>query len=182
MPHFDGAKLLSASTLEERADLTNSSDVQLGISCIRFTPHCTFSPDSKLVAVSGLCRRGNASLLNNWLPAKLNPFPRDWGGSVVRVWDVATAKEVMAFKDCIEAHFSPDGTVLATFHEGHTVKLWHLPFRKPLWCILGWSITFWLIAFVIYRLFGRAWRRSTAVGPSLSGTTKVATGPDKITG
>ena len=167
-PPDDGAKLLKTSTLEQTGGLVNDNDVgpsHWGTynNMINY-PSCTFSPDGKLVAISGLYREGTTPFWSNWLPAKLDPFPYDHDGSVVRVWDVGTAKEVMAIEGASEATFSPAGTVLATLHYPQTVKLWHVPFRKPLWRILAWAAPFWLVIFTIYRLFVRVWRRSVQSG------------------
>jgi hypothetical protein len=80
--------------------------------------------------------------------------------SVVRVWYVPPERGVMAFTSCSEAHFSPDGKVLATPHDRDTIKLWHWPLRKPLWIILGWSLAVWSALFVLFWLIVRRWNRA----------------------
>ena len=162
VPVHAGARLVKVSTSEEAFDLTNKNDVDhtYWADGAVFYPSITFSPDSKLVAIGDLLRLPAPPFLNNWLPTKLNPFPYDYGGSVVRVWDVGTAKEVMAIEGASEATFSPAGTVLATLHYPQTVKLWHVPFRKARVRIFAWASPFWLVAFLVYWLIGRAWRRA----------------------
>jgi WD40 repeat protein len=107
-------------------------------------PECVFSPDSKLLFVTGLVDPGHEPLLGNVLPSRFNPFRSSSSESVCRVWKLESGEEVMAFPGCTDARFSPDGRVLATIHKGGMISLWDFPFRKPLHRVLGLSVLIWL--------------------------------------
>jgi WD40 repeat protein/serine/threonine protein kinase len=83
---------------------------------------CDFSPDGKLVAVSG-------------------PFP--WQDT--SVWDIATRQRVKKLPG-ISAHFSPDGTLLAA-SQGKMVQLWNTATWKELNSLTGFSSPIRCLAF-----------------------------------
>ena len=88
-PVTAGAKLVKVSTLKEKAHLISGDDRLFFIG----DANCTFSPDSKLVAIGGLYWQTTEQFLKNWLPTKLNPFTAYSRGQVVRLWDVAIIKK-----------------------------------------------------------------------------------------
>jgi hypothetical protein len=107
-------------------------------------PTYDFSPDKKQVLVTKLVDPGHGPLLGNVLPSRFNPFRPPSSEPVGRLWSLESNKEIIAFRECTEGRFSPDGQVLATVHKGGIVKLWHVPFRKPLQRVLGLSVLIWL--------------------------------------
>lgn len=146
-PLDDGATLVSVSAPERGTDLVVESDCgPLGsYNGMRFYPTAAFSPDSKLLVVTGLYRVDRHSFLGKWLPQKFNPFRRP-AGSIVRVWDVDSRREIFAFAKCSEVWFSPDGHVLATLRNNNAIDLWHVPLRSSPWHVLGGTVIVWLIA------------------------------------
>jgi WD40 repeat protein len=145
IPLDSGAKLIRVSAPEPGADLIVNGDRRTGWT----TP--SFSPDSKMVLVTGLLRSNHKPLLGNWLPEKFNPFPAVRDASVVRVWDTDSHREVPALYHCSDdPWFSPDGHVLATLREDRkAIDLWKVPFRASLWRILGWTVIVWLIVVLV---------------------------------
>jgi len=151
-----GARLVQVSTLERKGDLTNNDDAGPALfgsfNGMKSYPSSTFSPDSKMVAVRRLFKWGKAPSLSKWLPDKVTDFFREPSGSLVRLWDVTTRQEIMGFPQCNEARFAPDGSIIATLHQGQGIDLWTIPFRKPHWRILGQAVLVWIGAILIIRL------------------------------
>ena len=148
VPLDSGAKLVNASAPERGTDLIANGD--LGPSKWVFQTHKwyptpSFSPDSKMILVKGLHRSWQEPFLGKWLPQQYNPFRADPGGTVVRVWDTESCRELLVLSDCTETWFSPDGRVLATIRDRQTIDLWKVPFRGSLRRILGWAVIVCLI-------------------------------------
>lgn len=166
IPLDSGAKLLEVSSLEETGDFVINGDVGASFwgtyNNMKFYPNPSFSPDSKMLAIKGLYRQSQQPYLSKWVPPQYLPFRGDPGGSVVRVWDVAKGRELQAFNQCTEAHFSPDSRVVATLEDHRMVKLWKVPFRKPLVRVLGWSALIWMVVALISWLGIRMWKRRPA--------------------
>jgi hypothetical protein len=59
--------------------------------------------------------------------------------------------ESLTVAECHQAVFSPDGKVMATFHQSQTVQLWRLPFRRPVWVMLAWALPCWGLAALVLR-------------------------------
>jgi WD40 repeat protein len=150
IPLDSGVKLINASSPGVGTDLVVSDDLgpsAFGIyNNMKSWPTPSFSPDSKMVLVKGLHQFGKEPFLDNWLPQQFNPFRRGSAGSVIRVWDTDSRREVMALSRSRDAWFSTDGHVLATLRDSQEIDLWIVPLRASLWRILGWSFFFWLIA------------------------------------
>src|SRR5262249_53045546 len=66
-----------------------------------------------------------------WLPWRSDN--RDW----VRVYDLATGREVATFRGGRHGEFSPDGRPLAVYGPGAELRLFDFPIRKPWGLILG---------------------------------------------
>lgn len=135
-----GATLFDIETLQEFCNLVNPGDTEPG------SPSITFSPGCKLAIVGQVYPPGRTSPLAGWVPQRLDPF---WsspiGEPVVRLWEVESAQELLAFEECVKGAFSSDGKTLATLHFDNTIRLWNLPIRKPLGRILGQAFGVWLL-------------------------------------
>jgi WD40 repeat protein len=147
-PLDSGVKLIKVSAPGRGTNLIVNGDVTPGHpmampGILSATP--SFSPDSKLVLVTGLIRSGHEPFLGKWLPEKYNPFRAVADVSVFRLWDTDSRREVAAFYNCVDAWFSPDGKVLATLRDDTAVDLWKVPLRASLWRSLGWAVIVWLI-------------------------------------
>jgi len=158
-----GVKLRHVPSTADERDLTNNADSepQGMVKFLRY-PNASFSPDSNLVLVSDLNLRGAEPTLSKWVPAKYNPFPATAGGDIARAWDVSTGKELQAFPGAKEARFSPDGKILATLSDGEIIELWHVPFRKPVGTVLGWTLAVWFPVIFLTWLAARALKRLRA--------------------
>lgn len=77
----------------------------------------SFSPDWDMALVKGQTRFERKPFLDNWLPRKYNPFPRDPGGSVVLVCEVG-GRKLLTVSDCRDGLFSPDGCPSGEPHAG----------------------------------------------------------------
>lgn len=113
-----------------------------------------FSPDSRMVAVTGIYPRTMDNPFFRWirdyLPIK---FAGQWQ-DVARLWDVETGAELGAFHGCADPYgsttvlFSPDSKTLATLQEDGTMRLWDVPPRARIWQILGSAIVLWSFTYV----------------------------------
>ena len=85
------------------------------------------------------------------------------GGPIARLYDTGTAKELMAFENCSQACFSPDGQFIATAHEDGTIRIWRAPPTRPLELVLGVPVSIWLAEVIgAYLLARRSQRRLAA--------------------
>src|SRR5207253_3002017 len=100
-------------------------------------PGFAFSADSKLIICTGLVTKPYERPIRDWFAGWVGfSRPRDswlWSGDpIARLYDADTADELMAFENCSQAHFSPDGRLLTTVNDDGTVRIWHAPPRKSL--------------------------------------------------
>ncbi len=114
VPKENGAELCMTADAEERRDLTYPGDTGISMFVsfegMKPFPGVNFSPDSRLVAVTGLfAKRTTAG---------------KGGSQVARLWDVETGQEVHLFSDCQRVVFSPDGKMLATQHHDGALRVW----------------------------------------------------------
>lgn len=143
VPLYSGAKLINGAAPERGAVLNVDGDWPTSHWPM---PSPSFSPDSKMIVVTGLRRAGQQSFLGDWLPEKYNPFRARPDEAVIRVWDTESHRQVAAFSGCNDAWFSPDGKVFATLRgDSKAIDLWRVPFRASLWHIFGWAVIAWLI-------------------------------------
>jgi WD40 repeat protein len=154
----EGAKLIKTSEPEHATDLIVEGDfVEWG-----FYPDLRFSPDSKMIVATGLCRLEEEPFLGKWLPQGYNPVRPHPGGSIVRAWDTVSRRHVRPFSNCTEALFSPDGQVLATLLDGQAVDLWTVPLRASFWRALIWAGVGWLVVVSVYWLTFKAGKRRSS--------------------
>jgi WD40 repeat protein len=163
LPLDAGAKLQQVSTQQEGGELTLGGDVgpsHFGTyNNMKFYPQACFSPDGTLVAISKLWRTAKEPPLSKWVPQKYNPCRGRESGPVVRVWDVPKGKELESLDGTTAAQFSPDGKILAGLRDGEIIDLWAVPFRKPLWPIVGWTTLSWLAIVLAGWLLRTGWRK-----------------------
>jgi WD40 repeat protein len=130
-----------------------------------------FSPDSRMVVVTGIHRNvklnSDFKRLCSFLSIKT---AKEWG-PVARLWAVETRAEVANFDGCTEVLFAPDSKTLATLQEDGTVHLWDIPARRATWPILGSAIALWLLSFLGARTWERLRREKprTPARPQISG-------------
>jgi WD40 repeat protein len=166
-----GRLLYRIPTMELHADLSNSEDRAGGPGIPEF------SPDSRLIAISCLHRQTGAFPGKPWVPYFLQPYLPDDDGTIARLWDTQTGKELANFPQCRWAHFSPNGTTLVTQGWIRSPKLWSLPLRKPLTQVLARTVIAW-VALVVMLHCVRAWvgrkqlapKTSLDCGPSQAGS------------
>jgi hypothetical protein len=152
----DGAELLDAETLAKRGTLHKDGDhlpIQFGGSFGPQLPNFTFSADSKMVIATGLVIKPTESPISDWFAGWFG-FRRPtrsflWSGDpIARLYDVDTASEMIAFQNCSQACFSPDGRLIAIAHDDGILQIWHAPPRKPLELVLGVPLGIWLVAVI----------------------------------
>jgi WD40 repeat protein len=113
-----------------------------------------FSPDSRMVAVTGIYPRAIDNSFFRWIR---NHLPVKLAGQwrrVARLWDVETGAEIGVFHGCDDIGFllhrssvvlfSPNSKTLATLQDDGTVRMWDVPPRTRIWQILGSAIAFWM--------------------------------------
>jgi WD40 repeat protein len=110
----NGADLFDAATLRRRAAFRVAGDFDVFshvVTTPKFTSHptYTFSPDSRIVAMTGLWRRVGKRT-----------------SAVGRLWDATTAKEIAALSGCKQIEFGPESRTLASTDEGGIVRLWEI--------------------------------------------------------
>ncbi len=123
------------------------------------SPGFRFSPDSRVVLVTGLLHLSPTSAINEYLSGT---SPRPWTSTlspIARVWDVKSGTELAALPGCAGCLLSPDGRALATTDMKGTVRLWDVPPRRPLPLILALTTASWAALVGLALLLGR-WRRS----------------------
>jgi WD40 repeat protein len=163
----DGAKLLDATTLVKRGTLHKEGDhlpPHFGSNFGPRLPHFTFSPNSKMVIATGLVMEPKEHPTSDWIAGWFG-FSRPKrpllfsGVPIARLYDASTANEVMAFQNCSQARFSPDGRLLATAQDDGIVRIWHAPPRKPLELVLGVPVCLWLAEVIGTCVLARRVRR-----------------------
>jgi WD40 repeat protein len=147
VPTKEGAILHDAGFLGVARELQRPGDRSLPL--IPFAndlPYTTvrFSPDSRLIAVTGLfdCREQGPVI--DWLSRNIPRFSTPRGGAVARVWDARTGREHASLPGCRELLFSPDGTTLPALGSEGAVELWDVPVHGPRGLIVGLSLLTWL--------------------------------------
>ena len=164
LPIDSGAKLFNGSTFEEKEPLVVKGDNsrQIIFDGKKDLPTISFSPDSKMAAITGLTQEEKYSHVNNWLYRNHLPI-LDYSKNVARVWDAPKRQELLSVNYSNDVRFSPDSKVLATFHfNPYVIHLWKIPFRKPLFRVHGFTIPSWLILVVISWLIIRKRRKELA--------------------
>jgi WD40 repeat protein len=165
IPLESGVKLIRPSAPERGAHLIVNGDSRWGgLNSPEWWKTPSFSSDNKLILVKGLMRVGHDPYL---------PFQDCYAGGTIRVWDTDRRRELLAFSNCTEAQFSPNGHVLATLRAYQVnncwcqaIDLWSIPFRGSVWRTLCMSSIVWLLAVPIWWLDVKAQRRilSTCTG------------------
>jgi|GEM_PF-5827579 len=123
-------------------------------------PRLEFSPDGKMLAVSGLWHQSQEPLAIQWIAKYILRMPSEEYGPIVRLWDVPTGNELASFKGSTEAKFSPDGRTLATAGSGGKIRLWDVPLRKPIGRVVTMALPFWGLSLLGLWLWKR-WRSRT---------------------
>ncbi len=143
--------------------------------------HLIFSPDLKMFAS---CNQANVKLWNIATNTQLRSVPTggrlgismfspdgrllatDSGDYSIRLWDVATDRELRRFKghtdDITELQFSGDGKMLASSSADHTARIWEVATGTPLATLEGHRVNVNSIA------FSPDARRVVTVGEDLS--------------
>src|SRR5262249_6810829 len=70
-------------------------------------PTAQFSPDSRLVAVTGLFDGRERGPVAKWLSRHVAYWPTQRWGNIARVWDAETGREQARLSGCKEVVFSP---------------------------------------------------------------------------
>ena len=159
VPHEDAATLYRLAGMQERGTLRVTDDVGPSARFGTYNnrkeyPSLIFSPDARLLAVSGLFHiYGQTLPLIDWMPSWIVGliYPSLGDGSVVRLWETDTGKQHTAFSGCRQAFFSPDGKFLATLHTNGIVRLWALPLHKQPANSLAWATVIWLPLVLIWQ-------------------------------
>jgi WD40 repeat protein len=152
-PDGTGGELLEGRTFGARRSLRHPGDhlsVPPPFPAWEY-PTARFSPDSKMVLLSGLEQERRRLALSEWRSGRFDRVCWAEDESIARLWDVRTGAEAAAFEDCTEGLFSPDGKTLATVHGDGTIQIWDVPPRRPLLVTLGLTACLWSIL-----LFGSA--------------------------
>jgi WD40 repeat protein len=148
VPHDNGATLYRVAGIQQHGDFTVNADrgpSMWGVYNNRKEyPSLIFSPDARLLAVTGLYHYPPSSPIISRMPSWISRFLYPAGGSVVRLWDTENGKQHAALFGCRQVFFSPDGKMLATLLESSVLKLWALPLRRPLATSLALTIVLWL--------------------------------------
>jgi WD40 repeat protein len=107
-----------------------------------------FSPDSRLVGVTGIHPQSKSSPFVR----QVERFFRVRLGAVcepvTRVWNVETGTELCALGGCTKMLFSPDSKSVAGLYENGTIRLWDLHFKAPISRILVSAVGVWLLIFL----------------------------------
>jgi WD40 repeat protein len=107
-----------------------------------------FSPDSRMVAVTGIrpLPKDDPFLngIRDYFPIM---FAGEWRPTA-RLWDVETGAELGTFGGSTKVLFSPDSKTLAALQEDGSIQLWDVPPRARIWQILGSAIALWLLVYV----------------------------------
>ncbi len=138
LPRYHGATLINVDTAEQRELYVKSDE---GVIPLFEETHLEFSPDSRLLAVAGVCRQSRDPL-PQWLPARLHRlFDYSY---VTAIWNTSSGQEHGSILQGYLAYFSPDGQTLVTVDLDQTIRLWPLPLHRPLIRDLGLSAFLWL--------------------------------------
>jgi WD40 repeat protein len=179
-----GGDVWDAGQRRKQADLRHAGDDDWGSHGLYngqrlYSSRYQFSPDGQLVLVTGLEARANIPLLQAVVAGQWKKINSSESYAVGRLWDVDRAEEIMTFRDCNRAIFSPDGRTLATLHGDQRLHLWTVPAPRPYGPILALTTATWgLILFACCRVRRRfqRWRRSTTIQPSQSSSPSPKSG------
>ena len=143
-PSPRGPAIWNVETMEEVVNLPGHLVTQ-GAEPYFTNGDIEFSPAGNLIAVGGIEQTRNEFNLQDWIPAKLNPFPRKSHSNSLSIWDVKNHREVHACQNGQTRRFSPDGSMLAVFQQDQTVKLWRIPPDRPWGRIILMAWFFWCV-------------------------------------
>ncbi len=151
-----GAALQDGANGEARGDLQHEGDNDgQPVGRVHFTA------DSRLVLVAGLHNEKAGSASVEFRPSLKGPIQVKRSGTVARLWDVESRREVCAYNDCHEGILSADGkTLVALGPDGKDVRVWDVPARKSWRTCLAVGVAAWallLAASLLVRWLG--WRR-----------------------
>jgi WD40 repeat protein len=167
VPHENGAKLYRVAGMQQHGEFTVKNDrgpsMWGSYNNMKEYPSLSFSPNGRLLVVSGLFRTGQTLPFTDWVPRWIRSFVYSADDSVVRLWETDTGKQHAAFSGCRQVFFSPDGKTLATLHENGVLKLWAIPLHRSLVMSLALTFISWLPPILILRwVLGLSRRRRRA--------------------
>jgi WD40 repeat protein len=163
-----GADLLKLASLREQASLHAPADRRELFLYLDGggpePPNVIYSPNSKLVILTGLPREldppGLHDRFNEWIngPASSRTFY-----AVAHAWNVETGKHQAAFKCCTQALFSSDCRFLATDAEEDVILLWDVRQSSANFTALYGAASVWLLVLLGVGSFNLIlWRRKAA--------------------
>jgi WD40 repeat protein len=94
----------------------------------------SFAPNSKILAGVSQSQPG---FLSRWLDGPEPNYRLD-----LKLWNVATGRELAVFKDNLTFTFFPDGNSLVTRNDEGVFEIWDIPPLRPWWIDYGLPVLF----------------------------------------
>jgi WD40 repeat protein len=118
-----------------------------------------FSPDSRMVIVTGIRNEMKPNPFVKWLGSFLPIKSTEGWAPVARLWAVETGHELAAFSGCTKAIFSPDSQTVAALQEDGSIHLWDVHPPLPVSSIIGSAVALSLLVSLTRVVSGKLMRR-----------------------